>query len=254
MTFHKIIFASSENQYHIPSETVQVVVTSPPYWDLKNYDNNINQIGFNESYELYLERMNKVWAECHRVLKSAGSLFVNINYRRNENQLLRIQDDFIRQLVKLGFIFQHKILWHKPSGIPTAGLRLADRYEYILHFSKNPQFFINPETSFNDYKNKLPLAIYDSWRIVKKAGSIGKQFEHPAMFPDELAQRAIAIASLPNETVLDPFLGSGTSMIAAIKSQRNCYGYELNLGYKPLMVHRLEKEFGMFGNIEFVEK
>jgi DNA modification methylase len=142
-------------------------------------------------------------------------------------------------------------LWHKPSGIPTAGLRLADRYEYILHFSKNTNFFLNAAIVYNDYKNGLPFALYDSWRIVKKAGSIGKQFEHPAMFPDELAQRAIAIASLPNDIVLDPFLGSGTTMIAAIKSQRSCYGYELNVGYQPLIKHRLEKEFGMFGKVEF---
>ncbi len=197
MLFHKIIFASSEKQHHIAANTIQTVITSPPYWDLKNYDNHQNQIGFNESYELYLDRMNKVWQECYKGLKPEGSLFININYRRNDNKLLRIQDDFIRQLVKIGFTFQHKILWHKPSGIPTAGLRLADRYEYVLHFSKQTTYFYNSDFGFNDYKNDLPTAIYDMWRLVKKAGSIGKQFEHPAMFPDELALRAILLTSKP---------------------------------------------------------
>lgn len=248
--FHNIIFSTSENMQAIANETVQTIVTSPPYWDLKNYDNHSSQIGFNEDYQQYLDRMNLVWRECKRVLKEEGSLFININYRRIGNQILRIHDDFIKQLVKIGFLFQQKIIWHKPSGIPTAQPRLADRYEYILHFSIKPTFAFY-QVAYNDYKNNLPNYIYNSWRIVKKAGSIGKKFPHPAMFPIEMAQRTILLTSKENDIVLDPFLGSGSTLIAAIRTGRSAYGYELNIGYKELIEYRLEAEFGMFKNIVF---
>lgn len=238
---HIIFFKSSEKMFGVKSCSVQTIVTSPPYWDLKNYKHS-NQIGFNEPYELYLERMHNVWVECFRVLKKDGSIFININYRRFNNSLLRIHDDFINQLVKIGFLFQEKLIWHKPSGIPTSLPRLADRYEYILHFSKSANFFLSNDYKFNDYKNNLTENIYNSWRIIKKAGSIGKKFEHPAIYPVELASRAILLTSKKNDYVLDPFLGSGSTTIAAILSDRNSICFELNSNYKTLIQYRLDKE------------
>ena len=238
---HTIYFKSSEKMLNVKTSSIQTIVTSPPYWDLKNYKHS-NQIGYNESYELYLERMNVVWKECFRVLKKDGSIFININYRRFNNSIFRIHDDFIKQLAKIGFIFQEKLIWHKPSGIPTALPRLADRYEYILHFSKSETFFINDDFKFNDYKNNLVDNTYNSWRIIKKAGSIGKQFEHPAIYPVELAQRAIELTSKIDDYVLDPFLGSGSTTIAAISSNRKSICFELNTNYKQLIQYRLDKE------------
>lgn len=238
---HIIYIKSSENMSNVPNKSIQTIVTSPPYWDLKNYKHQ-NQIGYNESYELYLNRINLVWLECYRVLKDNGSIFININYRRFNNSIFRIHDDFIKQLVKIGFIFQEKFIWHKPSGIPTSLPRLADRYEYILHFSKQNNFYINKFFVYNDYKNNLDADYYNSWRIVKKAGSVGKQFEHPAIYPIELAQRAIELTTKTNDSVLDPFLGSGSTTIAAIKSERNSIGFELNDNYKELIEFRIQKE------------
>jgi len=238
---HKIYFTSSEKMLNVKSRSIQTIITSPPYWDLKNYKHS-NQIGFNESYELYLERMNVVWKECYRVLKIEGSIFININYRRFNNSIFRIHDDFIKQLTKIGFIFQEKLIWHKPSGIPTALPRLADRYEYILHFSKSKTFYINYGYKFNDYKNDLTENTFNSWRIIKKAGSIGKKFEHPAIYPVELAQRAIELTSQVGDYVLDPFLGSGSTTIAAIYSSRKSICFELNTNYKSLIKYRLDNE------------
>lgn len=248
---HTIYFRSSEKMLNVKNSSIQTIVTSPPYWDLKNYKHS-NQIGFNESYELYLQRMNVVWEECFRVLKNEGSIFVNINYRRFNNSILRIHDDFIKQLVKIGFVFQEKLIWHKPSGIPTALPRLADRYEYILHFSKSKTFYINEDFNFNDYKNNLNANRFNSWRIIKKAGSIGKQFDHPAIYPVELAQRAIGLTSKKNDYVLDPFLGSGSTTIAAIISNRNSISFELNENYKNLIKFRIDKEVKNKFSLSFI--
>lgn len=248
---HKIYFQSSEKMSVVKNKTIQTIVTSPPYWDLKNY-NHKHQIGYNENYSLYLERMNKVWEECYRVLKDYGSIFININYRRFNNSILRIHDDFIKHLIGIGFIFQEKIIWHKPSGIPTALPRFADRYEYVLHFSRNKKYYVNPEVKFNDYKNNLSLKVYNVWRIVKKAGSIGKKFEHPAIFPNELAQRTIELTSKEDDTVLDPFLGSGTTTIVAIQSKRKSICFELNSGYLQLIKFRLKKDMSSEILVEFI--
>lgn len=249
---HKIYFQSSENMNVVKNNNIQTIVTSPPYWNLKNYNHN-SQIGYNELYDQYLDRINKVWKECYRVLKDEGSIFININYRRFNNSIFRIHDDFIKQLIKIGFIFQEKMIWHKPSGIPTALPRLADRYEYILLFSKSKRFFINSSFNFNDYKNNLKLDKYTSWRIVKKAGSIGKQFEHPAIFPIELAQRAIQLTSKENDFVLDPFLGSGTTTISAILSKRKSICFELNKKYHDLIRFRLLKDTKTKIEVEFLD-
>ena len=238
---HIIYFKSSEKMSGVNDNSIQTIVTSPPYWDLKNYK-HINQIGYNESYKLYLARMRVVWEECYRVLMQNGNFFININYRRFNNSIFRIHDDFIKQLSKIGFIFQEKLIWHKPSGIPTSLPRFADRYEYILHFSKTDSYFINKDFVFNDYKNKMINDTYNSWRIIKKAGSIGKKFEHPAIYPVELAKRAIELTSDLSDYVLDPFLGSGSTTIAAILSNRNSICFELNVQYKELIEYRLNQE------------
>lgn len=245
---HKIYFRSSEKMLDINDESVNTIITSPPYWDLKDY-NHLNQIGYREKYSDYLDRLFLVWTECFRILKNDGNIFININYRIQKNQIIDIHNEIIDQMDKIGFIFKKKYIWHKPSSIPTNNYRFSDKYEYHLHFSKKEKNKFN-NIFFNDYlinKEFIP----DIWRIVKKAGSIGKKFEHPAIFPIELVKRSIELTTNTNDIVLDPFLGSGSTLIASDLSNRNFIGYEINKDYIELIKYRCTIYKVPLDNIEF---
>ncbi|MDD2504644.1 MAG: site-specific DNA-methyltransferase [Bacilli bacterium] len=236
-----VVFNSSENMDYIKEETVDLIVTSPPYWDLKDYYKK-NQIG-HESYEIYSDRMMTVWKECYQKLKKTGSLWININIRvRNGNPIL-LPKLFIDQCKNIGFMYRGILIWHKSSGIPTHKKNLKDHHEYILIFTKTSSTKINAEllSKYNDYK-KAEIGGKLFWNINRRAGSIGKKTIHPAIFPVELINRIVSISTKENEVIVDPFLGSGTSMIASINNGRRFIGYEFNEGFKDLMEDRFKKE------------
>lgn len=237
----KIIFKTSEDMADISDGTVKLFVTSPPYWNLKDYF-KAGQIG-QESYEIYLARMKKVWSECYKKLSPDGSLWVNINIRVQKGKVVLIPRDFVNMCREIGFFYKGIVIWHKSSGIPTSDKNIVDRHEYVLIFSKSKYLTLNSSvfSSFADYKNsKINGGAF--WNINRKAGSVGKHYVHPAIFPNELAARIIKSTTCEGETVADPFLGSGTTLIAAHKAGRSCFGYEYNEGFLPLIKSRLDAE------------
>ncbi|GHT75384.1 hypothetical protein AGMMS50262_10520 [Bacteroidia bacterium] len=238
--FAKVIWGTSENMSEIKNETVDLVVTSPPYWNLKDYFKK-GQIG-QESYPEYLERMNSVWKECYQKLKESGSLWININIRVKNNKPVLLPKDFINQCKKTGFYYKGILIWHKSSGIPTNDKNIVDRHEYVLVFSKGKDLTINEKIySFADYKNKIINGGL-FWNINRKAGSVGKHYIHPAIYPNDLVSRIVRSCTEENQIVLDPFLGSGTTLIASISANRNCYGYEYNEGFKSLIQNRIQND------------
>lgn len=245
-----VIFGTSERMTKIPNGSVNVVVTSPPYWDLKDYFKE-GQIG-QESYQTYLNRLYNVWKGCYDKLSEDGSLWLNINIRTKNGSVILIPRDFVLQCKKIGFHYKGVLIWHKSSGIPTHDKNIVDRHEYVLVFSKSEKLNINSRIcDFSDYKNgKINGGLF--WNINRKAGSVGKQFIHPAIYPNDLVSRIIQITTSENDMVLDPFLGSGTTLIAAIKEGRNCIGYEYNEGFKELIISRYFMEVGK-DNITFIE-
>jgi DNA modification methylase len=234
-----VIFNSSEKMKFVFDESVKSIITSPPYWDLKDYYKK-GQIG-QETYEKYLSRLNKVWSEAYRVLKSDGTLWININVRTKKNIPILIPNDIIKQCKKIGFIYRGIIIWHKSSGIPTNKNNLVDRHEYVLYFSKNENNYIDKMNEFNDYLND-DINQGCIWNINRKAGSVGKGYKHPAIYPVELVNRLIKISSEEGDTILDPFLGSGTSLIASINMNRNFIGYEYYEGFEKLIKYRIDNE------------
>ena len=244
--FAKIMFGTSENMAEIDNESVDLVVTSPPYWDLKDYFKK-GQIG-QESYQVYLKRMCKVWSECYNKLTKNGSMWVNINVRVKNNKSILLPRDFITQCKKIGFYYKGILIWHKSSGIPTHDKNIVDRHEYVLVFSKNKNLRINEKIKhFSDYKNsKINGGLF--WNINRKAGSVGKQL-HPAIYPNALVSRIVESCTSEYQTVLDPFLGSGTTLIASVLTNRNCYGFEYNDGFKNLITSRIQNEIGLFKNV-----
>ncbi len=243
-----VIWGTSEKMDKIADGSINVVITSPPYWDLKDYFKK-GQIG-QESYSTYLDRLYKVWKGCFNKLTTNGSLWLNINIRTKNGKVILIPRDFVAQCRKIGFHYKGVLIWHKSSGIPTHDKNIVDRHEYVLVFSKSEHLNINACISnFKDYKNdKINGGLF--WNINRKAGSVGKHYIHPAIYPNGLVSRIVQVTTNINDTVLDPFLGSGTTLIASVLEGRNCIGYEYNEGFKELILSRYKNEVGLLAKLE----
>ncbi len=249
----RVIFGTSECMDQIQNGSVGVIITSPPYWNLKDYFKE-GQIG-QESYSDYLNRMRAVWKECFDKLKDTGSLWININIRIRNKEVILIPYDFIEICKKIGFYYKGIFIWHKSSGIPTGNKNIVDRHEYVLVFSKQDKFKMNSviQHSFSDYKNNF-IGGGTFWNINRKAGSVGKKYIHPAIYPNELVRRIVLLTTNEGDIVADPFLGSGTSLIASLQCNRNFVGYEYNEGFKELMDSRFKKELDGKMKVEYYEQ
>jgi len=243
-TIHKIINGDSRQMNFIPDKSVHLVITSPPYWQLKDYGTE-KQIGFHESYESYINNLNLVWKECHRVLHPGCRLCINIGdqFARSvyygRYKVIPIRTEIIKFCETIGFDYMGAVIWQKVTTCNTTGgatimgsfpyprngiLKLD--YEFILLFKKQGV----PPSPTKEQK-ELSIMTKDDWNTYFSghwyfAGA--KQDGHIAVFPEELPARLIKMFSFSGETVLDPFLGSGTTSLAARNLGRNSVGYEIN--------------------------
>jgi site-specific DNA-methyltransferase (adenine-specific) len=246
-THHKIIIGDSRWMKEIPGESVHLVITSPPYWQLKDYGNG-KQIGFNDTYEEYINNLNLVWSECHRVLHKGCRLCVNIGdqFARSvyygRYKVIPIRTEIIKFCENVGFDYMGAIIWQKVTTChttggatvmgsypyPRSGIIKLD-YEFILIFKKYGE---SPKV--NKEIKELSKLTQEQWSQYFTGHwnfSGEKQDKHLAMFPEELPRRLIKMFSFVGDTVLDPFLGSGTTSLAAKNLDRNSIGYEINEDY-----------------------
>ena len=254
-TTHKIIFADSRRMTEVPDESVHLVVTSPPYWQLKDYGNS-SQIGFHDSYEEYINNLNLVWHQCHRILHQGCRLCVNIGdqFARSvyygRYKVIPIRTEIIKFCEAAGFDYMGAIIWQKVTTChttggatimgsfpyPRTGILKLD-YEFILIFKK-PGL---PPKAAKVIKEKSKLTI-DEWNEYF-AGHWHfpgeKQDKHLAMFPEELPKRLIKMFTFVGDTVIDPFLGSGTTTLAARNLGRNSIGYEINDQFQRVIEGKL---------------
>ncbi len=234
---------------------VDLVVTSPPYWQIKDYG-SANQIGYGQSLHEYLFDLAQVWCECFRVLKAGRRLCINIGdqFARTEvygrYKVIPLHCEVISMCQSLGFDYLGSIIWQKkttmnPSGgavimgsfpHPPNGIVELD-YEHILLFKK-PGESVKVEASIKAdsalTKEQWKTYFAGHWHF---GGA--RQLGHQATFPDELPRRLIRMFSFVGETVLDPFLGSGTTVKVALELSRNAVGWELNADYLPLIREKI---------------
>ncbi|MFP3867067.1 MAG: DNA methyltransferase [Desulfobacteraceae bacterium] len=255
LTRHQIIFGDSRDMRLVPDQSVHLVITSPPYWQLKDYG-PAGQIGYHESYESYINHLNLVWQECCRVLHPGCRLCINIGdqFARaayyGRYKIIPIRTEIIKFCETIGFDYLGAIIWQKVTSCHTSGgatimgsfpyprnglLKLD--YEFILIFKKLGA----PPPVPQDLKERSRLS-REEWNTYFQGhwnfpGE--KQERHLAMFPEELPRRLIKMFSFVGETVLDPFLGSGTTSLAAKNLDRQSIGYEINEDFLPLIKDKL---------------
>ena len=271
-TSHKIIRGDSRCMIELQDKSVHLVITSPPYWQLKDYGTN-EQIGFNDSYENYINNLNLVWKECYRVLDNGCRLCVNIGdqFARSvyygRYKVIPIRTEIIKFCESIGFDYMGAIIWQKKTTTNTTGGAsimgsfpfprngiLSIDYEFILLFKK----LGTPKRP--DKKNKeLSRMTKEEWKEYFSGhwnfGGV-KQDGHIAMFPEELPKRLIKMFSFVGDKILDPFLGSGTTSLAAKNLDRSSVGYEINHEFILYIRQKLQaNQPGLFGTkYEFIEQ
>lgn len=255
-TEHQIIIGDSRHMGELADETVDLAITSPPYWCIKDYGHP-GQIGFEQGYEQYLADLRQVMAETLRVLRPGCRFALNIGdqyLRASEHGRYRIQPipaDLTVIGRDLGFDFMGNIIWRKISTTKTSGGgalmgsiyyprdgQVTYEHESILLFRK-PGKSRRPDADLRE-RSRLTKEERLKWfRGVWDDVAPDRQQSHVAMFPLELPRRLIKMYSFWGETILDPFLGSGTTALAAAREGRNSIGYEINPEFEALIRRKL---------------
>lgn len=236
----RVIVRSSESMQELPDDSVHLMVTSPPYNASKEYDKNLTLAD-------YLDLLSRVWAEVLRVLVPGGRACINIA-NLGRKPYLPLHAYLIQEMENLGFLMRGEIIWNKAASAGSstawgswksaANPTLRDVHEYILVFSKGAFRRANlhkrPSTITRDEFLEYTKSV---WAFgAESAQKIG----HPAPFPLELPYRLVQLYTFAGEVVLDPFLGSGQTAIAALQAGRHYVGYEINPVYAALAEERIQ--------------
>lgn len=239
-----IIEGSCENMKDIPNNSLHLMITSPTYNVSKEYDNDLS---LNE----YLDLLKNCFTETYRVLVNGGRACINIaNVGRKP--YIPLSDYVSKIMIEIGFNMRGEIIWNKSAGagISTAwgsfqsasNPILRDVHEYILIFSKGNYKRERDKNEKEFRHDNITKEEFIEWTksIWTMNPESAKRIGHPAPFPEELPNRLIKLFSFTNDIVIDPFMGSGTTAIAAIKNSRNFVGYEINEEYINLANNRIE--------------
>ena len=271
----KIIIGDSRKMKmkEVKKEGIDLIITSPPYWHIKDYGIP-GQIGYGQTLHEYLKDLYYVWKECYRVLRKGGRFCLNIGdqFARSiiygRYKVIPIHAEFIAQCEQIGFDFMGSIIWQKKTTMnTTGGATVMGSFPYppngiveidyeFIHIFKKPG------------KNKrVSKEIKEASKLTKEEWKEyfsghwyfggAKQIEHEAMFPEELPRRLIKMFTFIGDTVLDPFLGSGTTVKVALELQRNAIGYEINKDFLEIIKEKIgikESLLSSYENIQIMER
>ena len=264
--FGKIIIGDSRKMLELKDRSIDLIITSPPYWHIKDYG-VAGQIGYGQTLHEYLKSLYYAWNECFRVLREGGRFCLNIGdqFARSiiygRYKVIPLHAEFIGQCEKIGFDFMGSIIWQKKTTMnTTGGANVMGSFPYppsgiveidyeFIHIFKKP----------GDYK-KVSKKIKEASKLSKEEWKEyfsghwyfggAKQIGHEAMFPDELPKRLIKMFTFIGDTVLDPFLGSGTTVKVALELKRNGIGYEINRNFLDF----IKKKVNQVEKLEIIER
>jgi len=259
MEVNKIYNADARNMHMIQDKSVNLILFSPPYWNLRDYGFE-GQIGKGETYEEYLDSMRKVFKECFRVLKEGSYMAIVVGTVVSDEGMKFIPGDLVRLSTEVGFTFRKDIIWEKPRGT-TKWQRGATQFlhnpyptrfntninhEYILIFQKGNRQNRDYSTIHPFPKRFVREVAYSVWEIIP-INSPKKDERHVAPFPEEIPKRIIKLFSFPDDIVLDPFNGCGTTCKVARQLGRRYIGIDKSEEYGKIAREKLRK-------IESIEK
>jgi len=267
----KVIIGDSRKMIELRDEEVDLIITSPPYWHIKDYGVP-RQIGYGQTLHQYLKDLYRVWSECFRVLKPGRRLCINIGdqFARavfyGKYKVIPLHAEIICQCERIGFDYMGAIIWQKKTTMNTTGGAVVMGsypyppngmieidYEFILIFKKPGKL----ENVSKQIKESSKLT-KEEWKDYfsghwKFAGE--KQIGHEAMFPEELPKRLMKMFSFVNDTILDPFVGSGTTLKVALELQRNAIGYEINENFVEIIKRKFNiNQAGLFYDLEILKR
>jgi len=259
-TFQRLINGDARDLSFLNDESIHLVVTSPPYWNLKRYNENPDQLGHVNDYESFLAELEKVWCEVFRVLVPGGRLVcvvgdVCVSRRKFGRHLVfPLHADICVLCRKIGFDNLNPIIWHKISNasfeVENGSKFLGKPYEpnaiikndieFIL-MQRKPGGYRKP-TEEQRQLSKIDKKDFNTWfqQIWNITGASTRN--HPAPFPLELASRLVRMFSFHGDTVLDPFCGTGTTMIASLRYGRNSIGIDIDPEYCRMAARYLKKD------------
>ena len=267
---------SSDDLSKLNDNSIQTIVSSPPYWQMRSYTEVSDELGSEKTSEQFVQRMANHLHACHRVLKDEGSFFLNLGDSFADKNLQNIPHRVVIELQRKGWILRNTIIWKKTNRLPaTATDNLTPSYEFIFHLVKTKTYYFNPvlvpvqstskkgvniitlkDATFNESNfghiciNGLSEGkkLEDFWTedTVLTAGVNQKVnqkygiFDHPAPYPVDICILPILQTSRPGDVVLDVFSGSGTTGEAALLLGRKYVGYEFNPNFNEGQKRRLD--------------
>jgi len=261
VTDHRLGLGDARDLSHIADNSVHLIVTSPPYWTLKEYEPGSRQLGMIQDYESFLVELDKVWSECSRVLVPGGRICcvvgdVCVSRRKGKRHyIVPLHADIQVRSRKIGLDCLTPIIWHKiANGVTEAegngagfygkpyqpGAVIKNDVEYILFLRKGGEYrSVTPLQKALSMLTRQEMGQWfrSFWTDIKGAST---RAGHPAPFPTELAARLIRMFSFAGDVVLDPFLGSGSTTVAAIQTGRNSIGFEVQEKYLALAKKRID--------------
>ncbi len=267
ITTHKLVVGDAREMSFIPDESVHLVLTSPPYWTLKKYKERPGQLGHVSDYDDFITQLEKVWQHCYRVLVPGGRLIcvvgdVCLSRRKHGRHLVvPLHADICVTCRKIGFDNLNPIIWYK---IANASFEVENGTKFLGKpyepnaIIKNDIEFILMQRKPGGYRkptekqrrlSRISKSEYDKWfRQFWTVGGASTK-DHPAPFPLELAYRCVRMFSFYDDTVLDPFCGTGTAMLAALQAGRNSIGVEVEPEYALMAISRVQQEsYSLFAN------
>jgi len=259
-TRHRLLQGDARDLNFIPDESIHLVVTSPPYWVLKRYREHPSQMGHIEDYDTFIGELSKVWQHCYRILVPGGRLVcvvgdVCLSRRKyGRHVVVPLHADIAVSCRKMGFDNLNPIIWYKIAkatyevnngtkffGKPyEPNAIIKNDIEFIL-MQRKPGGYRKP-TMEQRRLSMIGKKEYAAWfqQIWNIPGASTRN--HPAPFPFELAYRLVRMFSFWGDTVLDPFCGTGTTILAAMQGDRNSIGVEIDPEYCQMALKRLQRE------------